>query len=537
MKESFIVTLLMFLSGINDHFPESNSVEKNTFINSNIHTQYLENYNFSDIYFSNLYNEKGLNFKSTIEISDMKKILFITNTTEKNKIEENTYIIIYDLEIFKAILEYLENLDFYSTNECIVFILNEKIFNDLSNKEILHYKSVNNFFIITYSDTYANNIINELGKISTNKEAISGMTIYINLTYKGYSTVTYLLFSSVILSFLLFFEIKYVYLYYKTSVENKLSIQRFIIYIMISLNVCIIFLISEISISKNILVHKEITNAYYIIKIIKVLFFNISKNLLVLIFLFISRGYSLIFFDDKYRNKYLKIILIIFALDYVLQIIFSLFGDIKLFSIIFIIDIYNIIYYIVISIFIDKIGNNIKLGLFLIFYNLNNMDNLGWDQNNLNKIKEMVQYKIILRVNILYYCTGFSILGFILHIIFQIFPLFLKGNAIYDIIFILLLVVGIFFIQRLFIPKTLIEKYKMKFEELINGVPSEYLNEYVYKISDKNYLNKDDIEYIKCNNSPIIFLNSFIKLGQNDNNDSVKCFVDKGKLGFIIKED
>ena len=539
MKEPLIATFLLLLLGISDHFPESNSIEKNSFIDYSIQTKNLEKFDLPNLYFSNLYNQKGINLDENNNniISNMSKIIFITNASESN-ITPSSYIVIYKVEIFKKIMKKLE--ESFTLNHSIVLILNENIFNGLSRKEIFHYKLINNCFIITYSKSDPNfNINNTLANLSKTKGAINEMIIEITISFKKYSIVTYLLISSAILIFLLFIEIKYVYLYRKSNYENKLPIQRFIIYIMISLDLCFIFLMIEILMSESILIKKKIENFnfYYVTKILKVLFFNITKNLIVLFFLFISRGYSIIFFDNKYRNKYLKTILKVFALDYLFQIIFSLFGDIKLFDIIFIIDIYPIIYYIVIPIYINKIGNNIKLGLYLILYNLNNRKNLGWNQNDLNKIKEMVEYKIILRVNILYYCVGFSILGFLFHSIFQILCYFFKGNTIYDLIIILQLVVGIFFIQRLFIPKKLIEKYKMKFEELINGVPSEYLNVFVFKNSDKDYLTQEDVEFIKINNSPIMILNSFKKTGQIDKKNLLKGFLNRGGVGFIRKED
>ena len=85
------------------------------------------------------------------------------------------------------------------------------------------------------------------------------------------------------------------------------------------------------------------------------------------IFFLISRAYCILFFDKDYKNKYKKIIILMTLIDYVFQLLFKYF-DSTFLGIIYIKDIYNIFYYILVGIYIYYKGRNISLGLSLLLY-------------------------------------------------------------------------------------------------------------------------------------------------------------------------
>ena len=53
MKESFLVSFLVFFANINDYFPESNDYNKNSLIDYNIYIDTSINWDISEIYYLN----------------------------------------------------------------------------------------------------------------------------------------------------------------------------------------------------------------------------------------------------------------------------------------------------------------------------------------------------------------------------------------------------------------------------------------------------------------------------------------------------
>ena len=116
MKESFLVSFLMFFANINDHFPESNDYNKNTCVDYNIYIQMEQNTtDFFEIYhFNKLYNDYGINFKESFMIYEMKNIIPITNISEKYIIARESFILLNDSKNFEKIINELINDDFYN---------------------------------------------------------------------------------------------------------------------------------------------------------------------------------------------------------------------------------------------------------------------------------------------------------------------------------------------------------------------------------------------------------------------------------------
>ena len=101
------------------------------------------------------------------------------------------------------------------------------------------------------------------------------------------------------------------------------------------------------------------------------------------------------------------------------------------------------------------------------------------------------------------------------------------------------------------------QNFTITYEQLINGIPEEFLNEYLYRFKQENYLKKEHFSTIKQNESPIIIINPFqiLKNGiynnysliENDNIDKnevikdkeikiINSFSEKGQLGFLIND-
>jgi hypothetical protein len=276
----------------------------------------------------------------------------------------------------------------------------------------------------------------------------------------------------------------------------------------------------------------------------------------MLIFLLISRGYCILFFDKTYLCKYIKITSFIAIIDYVMQILFRFF-DFYLFGFIYFKDIYNILYYILLGIYIYNKGKNISIGLLVLLYNIEHNINIGErTQEEKNNIIEVIKMKTLIRkkVNIFLYIT--IIIGVITPLIYFIFS-FRKGSTIYDIIILIDLSIIIICLSRLLFPKQLLNNYTLTYEELIHGIPEDFLNEYLFRISTENNIENEGFAKMIPNNSPIIIINPLQKLYNDiiydeknipinsettiDMNDIevrlINSISETGQIGFLNNED
>ena len=102
------------------------------------------------------------------------------------------------------------------------------------------------------------------------------------------------------------------------------------------------------------------------------------------------------------------------------------------------------------------------------------------------------------------------------------------------------------------------QNFTITYEQLINGIPEEFLNEYLYRFNEGNYIKKEDFSKIKQNESPIVIINPFqilkngiynkYSLFENEKqckNELLKdiditiinSFSEKGQLGFLINDE
>lgn len=546
MKASFLISFFMFLSNINEHFPESNDYNKNTFVNYNIYLQL--NDEGDSLIFDKLYNDYGVSYRSQMTIEDLSNIYSITNISQINLIKEDSYILINNKEIFEKTIDKLIKDNYYNYNNFIILLVSNNIFKDLSPEEVIKYKKVTNCFIITTNDSN----FDILKKITS----VYNFVLNIDLTYKKYNIDVYII--CLFISFCLINIILILLLieYIKINNEHKLGIHIVILFVFILLDICHIIVFSEIIISKESLLYKLIPKEYFIRKVIKNIFFCITKNSIMLIFLLISRAYCILFFDKIYLIKYIKVILLITLIDYSFQFIFKFF-DFYFLGFIYIKDVYNILYYILVGIYIYNKGKNISLGLFIILNIIKQNKMRERTEEELNNIKEVVNMKIKIREKINDVCYLFCMTGIISPFIYLLFSS-LKGSTIYDLIILFQLSIIICIILIFLYPKELLNGFLMTYEQLINGIPEEFLNEYLFKFSDDYYINNNDLSYIEPNKSPIIIINPFQILENdiknkdekyysnpeiNDENDNmdyideIQCeiinsFAEKGQIGF-----
>ena len=506
MKESFGILFLTFLANINEHFPESNDYNRNTFLDYNINIKIGESDDISSyLNLDRLYNDYGINYNDELQIFDMKNIYPLTNISEfKNKTLEDSFILLNNKKLFEKVINELINNDLYTIGNCIVLIVEENILNNLSSEEVQKYKKVNNCFIITYSN---NNIYDKLYEIRNNTLKIKEIKLDIRIDYTKYSTSAYIIFICLIffaINALLFLFMKN---YLKINNQNKLGIHFLIIICFFLLNILCIFIFIEILLSKNSLIYKLIPKGYFIIKIIKTIFFCIIKNMIMWIFFLINRAYCILFFDKDYKNKYIKIIIFITLCDYILQILFK-FDYNMFFEIIYIKDLYNIIYYIVVGIYIFYRGKNISLGLRVLLYVIEHDNIRVRTQEELNNIKEVINRKIMLRQKSFFFCYLFCTIGIISPFLYLLFSSF-KGSTIYDIIIFIQFIIILGLISKLFYPQKLLQNYTITYEQLINGIPEKFLNEYLYSIDKEDYIKKEDFSKIEPKHYPIIIINPF----------------------------
>ena len=93
----------------------------------------------------------------------------------------------------------------------------------------------------------------------------------------------------------------------------------------------------------------------------------------------------------------------------------------------------------------------------------------------------------------------------------------------------------------------------MKFADLIRGMPEEFLNEYLFKFGDNNIIDKIDYNFNIKKETPIIILNPYQLLCndnlknspknenkdeennkyENINHDIINSFLKKGQIGYL----
>jgi len=548
MKESSLLLFLIFLSNINDHFPESNDYNKNTCVKSHIYIQ-MNSTDINSRDLKTLYNDYGIKYSGEMGIYQMSYIYSITNTSEIKLINSDSFIFINNFDIFEEVINTLINENFYHSSDCIVLLVNDTLLNNLSSEEVKKYKNVNNCFIITYDDI---SIYDSLMEIKDDKNKINQIELYIQITYAKYPTINFIIFLCIIFILLNVVLFLFIRSYLKVNIQHRLGIHLIVVVCFILLNISYIFVFVEILLSKKSLLYKLIPKGYFVVKIIKVIFLCLTKNSIMLLFLLISRAYCILFFDSKYKNKYIIQILIVILCDYVFQLLFKFF-DFYLIEIIYIKDLYNIIYYIVLGIYIYYKGSNISLGLRLLLYNVEHDNMRVRTQEELNNIKEVINMKIMLRKKSFIWCYVFCITGLISPLFFLLFSSSFKGNTIYDLTTLFQFSIIISGLSKIFYPKELLQNYTITYEQLINGIPEDFLNEYLYRFNNENYIKKEDFSRIVANESPIIIINPFeiLKDGINNNyekkdlkkennkssnNDMtikiINSFSEKGQIGF-----
>ena len=551
MQKTVLISLLIFFSNINEHYPDSNDYNKNTFINYYI---YIEMFGREIIYFNKLYNDYGINYEKTLEISDISHMYFLNNTSDTIKeIFPDTFIFVDTLEILEKVINQLDSNKLYTYQDSIVIFINDNILNDLKYEEIFKYKQISKCLIITYKGIS----LSPFYEIKDNALKMRSMQLNINLlSYSKYPINIYIILICILFLLTNISLFLFVINYMNIDDKDKLGIHKIIIFIFILLDISYIFTLVEILLSPNSLIYKLIPKSYFFIKIIKVIFINLTKNSIILIYLLNSRGYCILFFDKSYLCKYIKIITIIAIIDYSMQILFK-FSDFYLLGFIYSKDIYNILYYILLGIYTYKKGKNISLGLSVLLYIIEHNIDIGEKtQEEKNNMIEVVKMKMLIRnkVNIFFYIN--IIIGVITPLIYFIFSSY-KGSTIYDIIILIDLSIVIFCISRLLFPKQLLNNFTLTYEELIHGIPEDFLNEYLFRINTENNIENEGFVKKIPNNSPIIIINPLQKLYNDiiydeknipinsettiDMNDIevrlINSISETGQIGFLNNED
>ena len=556
MKEKFAVFLLIFFADINEHYPDSNDYNTNSFINYNVYIQMNEFSSERPITFSKLYNDYGIKYRESIFFSSISHMHFLNNTSDQIKeILPNTFIFVDKIEIFEKVINKLETYELYTYQDYIVIFVNDNILSDLRSEEVIKYKQISKCLIITYKGIS----LSPFYEIKDNVPKMRNMVINIDLTYSKYPINGYIILICILILLTNISLFYFVINYMKIDDKDKLGMHIIIIFIFILLDISYIFTLVEIILSPNCLLYKLIPNTYFIIKIIKVIFINLTKNSIILIYLLNSRGYNILFFDKKYLCKYIKSIFFIAIIDYAFQILFK-FTNFYLLGFIYSKDIYNILYYILLGIFIYKKGKNISIGLLVLLYIIEHNIDIGEKtQEEKENMIEVVKMKIFRRnrVNIFFYIN--IIIGVITPLIYFIFS-YQKGSTIYDIIILIDLSIIIICLSRFLFPRQLLNNYTLTYEELIHGIPEEFLNEYLFRINAENTIGNEGFPKFMPNNSPIIIINPLQKLYNDiifdynceknisnisertsDINDIevrlINSISETGQIGFLNKED
>ena len=189
-------------------------------------------------------------------------------------------------------------------------------------------------------------------------------------------------------------------------------------------------------------------------------------------------------------------------------------------------------------------GKNISIFLKLLFIVIEQNNRINTTPEELINIREVINVKIKLREQAITLCFSFCLIGIISPFLYLLFSL--KGNTIYDIIILTQSSIIICLISRVFYPKPLLNLFTITYEQLINGIPEEFLNEYLFKFQKNHYI-KDAFNFNILKNSPVIIIysNNLIKndinnsskenyYGENlENPELINSFLEKGKIGFM----
>ena len=270
----------------------------------------------------------------------------------------------------------------------------------------------------------------------------------------------------------------------------------------------------------------------------------------MLLLLLISRAYCILFFDRSYFKVSVKIMAIMLFIDYYMEINIVLIQQGTKFDLLK--DIYNILSSFFIEILIYFSGKIISINLnFFSFIVQNNLIRAR-NEREINNIKEVLNFKINMRKR----ANIFNFIFFVILVLISLLYLIsipVKGSALYDILTLIQFTVTLSLIVYDFYPKKLPQNYKMKFADLIRGMPEEFLNEYLFKFGDNNIIDKIDYNFNIKKETPIIILNPYQLLCndnlknlpknenkdeennkyENINHDIINSFLKKGQIGYL----
>lgn len=124
----------------------------------------------------------------------------------------------------------------------------------------------------------------------------------------------------------------------------------------------------------------------------------------------------------------------------------------------------------------------------------------------------------------------------------------IKGSTLYDILSLIQFSVFLILFSYNFYPKKLPQNYTMNFSDLIRGMHGEYITEYLFKFGDNNIIDKIELEFNIKKEVPIIILNpyqilyndnkNYIRKDENDEYESINdkiinSFLKKGQIGYL----
>ena len=343
----------------------------------------------------------------------------------------------------------------------------------------------------------------------------------------------------------------YIRKYLKQDASNKLGIHIIIFICFLLLIFCHIFVFVEIFFSEKCLLFKLITQGFLVNKIIKTIFFSVTKNIMILLLLLITRAYCILFFDKKYMKKYLKSIIIVLFIDYGLQIFFMYLD--QLFEFTFFKKLYNILYFSLFQIYFYLKGKDIdsRLKYLLSIIGGNDKNDINErTQEELKNIKEIIKMKITLRKKFLIIIQIFMLVSILISIILLI-PFFYKYSLFYNIIILTLFSIFIFVISLILYPKKLPDNYILNYEQLIKGIHNDFSEEYFFVFSDDYFIQKNNFDLNLIYGAPVIIINPFQVLSNNneffsindtnENDDKeanknyniINSFLDRGQIGYL----
>ena len=138
MKEKLFVSLLIFFSNINEHYPDSNDYNKNSFVNYNIYIQ-MDEFLFEGgiIQFSKLYNDYGIKFSGPSTIDYISHMYFLNSSSDEIKeILPDTFIFVDSFEIFEKVINQLATYKLYTYQDSIVILVDDNILSNLNSEEV-----------------------------------------------------------------------------------------------------------------------------------------------------------------------------------------------------------------------------------------------------------------------------------------------------------------------------------------------------------------------------------------------------------------